>query len=74
MLCSYPINQQPAWLSITIHGKRQDIVKVLWIDRQEKIKANKEGGSSENGSDNGSNEESDNDDKVIISQNLVNSF
>ncbi|XP_065363353.1 REST corepressor isoform X1 [Calliphora vicina] len=33
------------------------------MDRQEKIKANKEGGSSENGSDNGSNEESDNDDK-----------
>ncbi|XP_037828072.1 REST corepressor isoform X1 [Lucilia sericata] len=33
------------------------------MDRQEKLKANKEGGSSENGSDNGSNEESDNDDK-----------
>lgn len=43
------------------------------MDRQEKLKANKEGGSSENGSDNGSNEESDNDDKVIISQNLVKS-
>ncbi|XP_037828076.1 REST corepressor isoform X3 [Lucilia sericata] len=34
------------------------------MDRQEKLKANKEGGSSENGSDNGSNEESDNDDKL----------
>ncbi|XP_075159313.1 REST corepressor isoform X1 [Haematobia irritans] len=32
------------------------------MDRQEKVKASKEG-SSENGSDNGSNEESDNDDK-----------
>ncbi|XP_059222680.1 REST corepressor isoform X3 [Stomoxys calcitrans] len=33
------------------------------MDRQEKVKASKEG-SSENGSDNGSNEESDNDDKL----------
>lgn len=40
------------------------------MDRQEKVKASKEG-SSENGSDNGSNEESDNDDKVIISQNQI---
>ncbi|XP_065363355.1 REST corepressor isoform X2 [Calliphora vicina] len=38
------------------------------MDRQEKIKANKEGGSSENGSDNGSNEESDNDDKVQLNK------
>lgn len=35
------------------------------MDRQEKVKASKEG--SENGSENGSNEESDTDDKVIIS-------
>lgn len=37
------------------------------MDRQEKIKPNKESGaSSDNASDNGSNDESDNDDKVII--------
>ncbi|XP_011294962.2 REST corepressor isoform X2 [Musca domestica] len=37
------------------------------MDRQEKVKASKEG-SSENGSDNGSNEESDNDDKVQLNK------
>ncbi|XP_075159318.1 REST corepressor isoform X2 [Haematobia irritans] len=43
------------------------------MDRQEKVKASKEG-SSENGSDNGSNEESDNDDKVQLNKQNISSL